>query len=119
MIKEKRMKKVMIAVCLGCLFLMANVASAIEVDASWPPAGWYLITQGTITNIQNTGPFNVEAFSIRVGGQAVWFNTTAPFASNKTFERAFKMALLFKAMGVEVQVWGTDTWNAVVIASVN
>ncbi len=106
-------------VYFGCLILMANIASAVEVDANWPPANWGLLAQGVITNTQNMGPFDTEAFHVKVGGESVWFNPTAPFATDKTFERAFKMALLFKAMGIEVQVWGTDTWNAVAISSAN
>ena len=112
------MKKTIIILCLGCLFLVINTASAMDIRADWPPSNWHLLAQGTITNIQNVGPFDTDAFTVRVGGRAVWFNPTAPFASEKTFERAFKMAMMFWATGVSVRIYGTDSWNAVSISPV-
>lgn len=112
------MKK-LIAVCFICFMLITQTASAIEIRSDWPPVDWQVLAQGAISNVQNVGPFDIDAFTIMVGGVSVWFNPTAPFASTETFNRAFKMALLFKAMNIEVEVYGTDFWNAVSIAPLN
>ena len=113
------MKKILIAVCLVCLFLVTNVSLAMEIRPDWPPPNWQVLAQGVITNIQNVGPFDTDAFLIKIGNTTLWFNPTAPFASEKTFERAFKMALVFYLAGVEVQVYGIDAYNAVSIAPIH